>query len=138
MIDFIGSATREEAPQVAAAAASWAKNFIGCGEAGIRGFESSRLTPYFHLLATHAPTMVAEVGGLSKFSGEKLEALNDAFKCGHLRQTNSNDIKVSIITQKRREIALRDQNLRRKKQKANRPPKLGCQVDSKLEDFFCI
>ena len=136
MIEFIGSASREEAPQVAAAASSWAQNFLACGEAGIRGFESTRLTPYFHLIATHAPYMVAEIGGLSRFSGEKLEALNDSFKRGHMRQTNSQDMKASIITQKRREVALRDENLRRQKQKANRLPKLGCQVNLKVTECF--
>ena len=116
---------------MATAAALWAQNFIRCGAAGIQGFEATRLTPYFHIMATHAPFLVSEIGGLSRFSGEKLEALNDAFKRGHVRQTNSRDVKSSIVTQKRREIAIRAENIRRHSRKANHEPKLGCQVNKK-------
>ena len=76
--------------------------------------------------------MVGDVGGLSRFSGEKLEAINDAFKRGHMRQTNSNDIKASVLTQKRREVALRAEALRRQKLTASRPIKLSCQVSLKV------
>ena len=127
LLNYIGKGKREEASQIAAAASTWAQNFIRCGNAGLRGFESTRLTPYFHLVATHAASLVGEIGGLDRFSGEKLEKLNDMFKRSHMRLTNWNDIKASIMTHKRREIAFRAESIRKQIQDASREPKHGCQ-----------
>ena len=72
--------------------------------------------------------MVGDIGGLDRFSGEKLEKLNDQFKRVHMRQTNSNDIKASILTQKRREIAARAECIRKHNSLASHEPKQSCQV----------
>ena len=79
----------------------------------MRGFEGTQLTPYFHLIATHAASMVRDIGGLDHFSGEKLDKPNDHLKRVHMRQTNSNHIKAPILTQKRREVAARAQSIRK-------------------------
>ena len=77
----------------------------------MRGFEGMRLIPNSHLIATHAASMVRDIGGLDHFSGEKLDKLNDQLKRVHMRQTNSNHIKASILTQKKREVAARAQSI---------------------------
>ena len=70
--------------------------------------------------------MVARIGGLSRFNGEALEKANDHFKQGHLRQTNMRDLKVSLQVQLRRQVALRNQALRRKERNSVKEPKQGC------------
>ena len=46
---------------------------------------------------------------------------------GHLRQTNGKDMLTSIIVQKRREVALRNESERRQRKSHEREPKQGCQ-----------
>ena len=82
-----------------------------------------------------AASMVGDIGGLDRFSGEKLEKLNDMFKRSYMRQTNCNDIKASILTQKRREIAFRAESLRKQILQASREPKQGCQVEFAKGNF---
>ena len=132
---MVGTAQRGDAPSVKTSALEWGKAFLSCGEAGIRGFQPKHLTPYCHFLMTHSPAYVAEFGGLRKFSGEKLEHLNDEFKKSHLRQTNCKDVCVTLRIQKRRELALRNQAIRKMNKNAQTPVKMGCQVS--LNKQYC-
>ena len=77
---MIAKGRREDAPWIKDAASRWADCFKACGDAGMRGFQPRNLTPYAHMLKDHAPYMIADVGGLGRFGGEKLEKVNDDFK----------------------------------------------------------
>ena len=125
---YIGEGPREEAPQIAEAARQWARNWVACGDAGLIGFQRKYLTPYFHVVSVHGPKMVEQVGGLSKLSGQALEKLNDHFKRGHLRQTNFRDLTSSVQVERRRQIAVRNQEIHRYRKNAAKIPKATCQA----------
>ena len=129
LLSFIKDGSRSDANAIEAAGRRWLRTIASCGAAGIRGFSKDRLTPYVHLVGTHAGNLVRQVGGLRKFSGEKLEALNDSVKQGHLRQTNGRDLHASIRIQKRREIALRVEAIPRHERASQKTPKATCQVN---------
>ena len=76
----MSKAGKEDAAKVADAAAMWGRNFLACGTAGLRGFMPKNLTPYAHIVKDHVPHMISKLGGLGRFSGERLEKLNDEFK----------------------------------------------------------
>ena len=80
LLRLIAKGKKEDADEVQAAATSWGSNFLACGEVGLRGFQPPNFTPYAHLIKDHAPHMVRQLGGLGRFSGERLEKLNDEFK----------------------------------------------------------
>ena len=105
----------------------WGRLFLACGQAGLRGFSPKHLTPYSHKLITHSGYMFSLVGPLERFSGEALEHLNDDMKKGHMRQTNCQNIEVSLMVQKRRELALKNYAVRRKERDNRRTPKHSCQ-----------
>ena len=105
----------------------WGKAFLACGRAGLRGFSQQNFTPYSHKILTHAGHMVTLVGGLERFSGEQLEKLNDEMKKGHLRRSNCQNIDISLMVQKRREIALMHFDLKKKSRDEGRIPKHSCQ-----------
>jgi len=77
LLEFIGKGTKEDAQQISSMAADWAQQFLELGRRGLSGFTSDKLTPYFHLIASHSGPLVAQLGGLDRFAGEKLEHLND-------------------------------------------------------------
>ena len=126
LLSALRNGSKADAEAIKAAGSQWLRNVVACGDAGLRGFEKDRITPYGHLIGTHGYEFVKQLGPMGKFSGEKLEALNDSFKMGHLRQTNGRDLHASILVQKRKEIAMRREAERRQKQNAQKVPKLGC------------
>ena len=105
----------------------WGKAFLACGRAGLRGFSQQNFTPYSHKILTHAGHMVTLVGGLERFSGEQLEKLNDEMKKGHLCRSNCQNIDISLMVQKRREMALMHFDLKKKSRDEGRIPKHSCQ-----------
>lgn len=127
LLSALRNGSKADAEAIKAAGSQWLRNVVACGDAGLRGFEKDRITPYGHLIGTHGYEFVKQLGPMGKFSGEKLEALNDSFKMGQLRQTNGRDLHASILVQKRKEIAMRREAERRQKQNAQKVPKLGCQ-----------
>ena len=127
LLKAIRTGKREEASTIAVAASQWLRNIVACGDAGLQGYKKERITPYVHITSTHAPEWNRQLGPLSKFGGEKLERLNDEFKRGHLRQTNGKDMHASILTQKRFEIAKRNESERRQQKILERKSKQGCQ-----------
>ena len=76
----ISKSKKEDAERIAVAAGEWGRNFLALGDTGLRGFGRANLTPYAHLVMVHAPYMVGKLGGLGRFSGERLEKLNDEVK----------------------------------------------------------
>ena len=126
---------KEQAETIKASASKWLRNVTSLGDvvtspgdAGLQGFKRQRHTPYVHITGTHGWKFVSQVGPLGKFSGEKLEALNDSFKREHFRQTNGRNLRQSILIQKRFEHAKRGQAVRMHRKHAGKAPKLGCQV----------
>ena len=63
LLDWLGEGRREEAPLVAEAARKWGRQWLACGDAGLRGFQRERLTPYCHITMVHGPKMMEDVGG---------------------------------------------------------------------------
>ena len=106
----------------------WDQQFSECSKLGMRGFSEKHITPYMHVAKTHAAHMVAELGGLSRFSGEALEHSNDEFKKNHMRQTNCKDICESLRVQKRRELARRNKEIQAMNRNTNKPVRHSCQV----------
>ena len=131
---MVGKAERDEAPVVKEKACQWGVSFLHLGRIGIRGFQPKYLTPYAHFLITHTAPMVQQIGGLDKFNGEALERLNDEFKKIFLRQTNCRDITDALLLLKRRELALRNKEIRTTEKRRNRPVKATCQVWTKCSD----
>ena len=76
---------------------------------GLRGFKSACFTPYAHSLATHVPFLVYLHGGQEQFSGQSLEKENDEMTKTYSRMTNCKDILGVLRSEKRREMARRNQ-----------------------------
>ena len=128
LLNAIRTGTSDDAESIQASATQWLGSVNSCGDAGLRGFKKDRITPYGHLISTHAGVMVQKYGGIGDLSGQKLEAINDSWKIGYLRQTNCRDIHASIHIQKQREFALRAQAEQQHLEDAHKLPKSGCQV----------
>ena len=124
---LIAYGSKEEVPRIKLLAHEWGKAFLACGRAGMRGFSRENFTPYSHKLMTHSGHMVSLLGPLERFTGEQLEHLNDDMKKGHMRQTNCQNIEVSLFVQKRRERALMNFALKKKERDEKRTPKHSCQ-----------
>ena len=128
LVDLVKHATKDEAANVQRAALDWGKAFLDLGRKGFRGFQPNNLTPYCHLIITHAAEQVARDGPLNRFSGERLERINDEIKQLHLRQTNCLYIENTIQLQKRYEMARRKKEIKIMQRNANKVQKMSCQV----------
>ena len=133
LVDLIKHSTKEEAANVQQAALDWGKAFLDLGRKGFRGFQPKNLTPYCHLVITHAAEQVARDGPLNRFSGERLERCNDEIKQLHLRQTNCKEIETSFQLQKRYEMARRKKEIKVMQRNAKKVPKMSCQVNLVME-----
>ena len=129
LIEFVGNARPEDAPAIATAGQQLGTQFLDCGKKGLRGFEEKHITPYLHYLTTHTAPMVADVGGLNAFSGERLERLNDEFKKDFMRQTNCRNVCDALRVQLRRQLAQRNKEIRTLERNANKAVKMTCQVN---------
>ena len=128
LVDLVKHATKEEAANVQQAALDWGKEFLDLGRKGFRGFQPPNLTPYCHLVITHAAEQVARDGPLNRFSGERLERCNDEIKQLHLRQTNCKEMDPTIRLQKRYEMARRKKEIKVMQRNASKVLKMSCQV----------
>ena len=111
VINYAEYCPANEADRLASMCRSWGLEFKSLGEAGLRRFSKENFTPYSHILTAHVPYVVKLRGGLEKFSGESLEKKNDDVKKTFMRMTNNYDLIGAMRTEKRREIALRNQEV---------------------------
>ena len=95
LLSFAGTCQRKDAEEVARRAHHWIRSYIEMG---------CRVTPYAHLFATHLPYSIKLFGGISRLSGELVEAANDSVKQTHLRKTNHHSPKLTLQTQLRIEL----------------------------------
>ena len=70
LLSFIKDGTQADDNAIETAGRQWLRDIASCGNAGIRGFSKDRLTPYAHLVGTHAWNLVRQIGGIQKFSGK--------------------------------------------------------------------
>ena len=120
LLSFAGTCQRNDAEEVARRANHWIRSYISMG---------CRVTPYAHLFVTHLPYSVKLFGGVSRLSGELVEAANDSVKKTHLRKTNHRSPKLTLQTQLRVELqeaqgkleAHRNPVVRKRKQMAQHP-----------------
>ena len=94
----------------------------------MRGFQAKNLTPYLHVLLTHAPEYLAEFGPMRELSGERLENENGVVRKVYLRQTNCQNICDTIIIKKLNEQALRNEAIRVFEKRKQRPVETQSQV----------
>ena len=94
-LHFVANCGREDAELVAQKANKWVCSYISMG---------CRVTPYVHLFVTHLPFSVKLFGGMSRLSGELVEAANDSIKKTHLRKTDHRSPKLTLLTQLRIEL----------------------------------
>ena len=111
VIEYAAHCPANEADKLASMCRAWGLEFKSLGDAGLRGFSAENFTPYSHILSAHVPYVVKLRGGLEKFSGESLEKKNDDVKKTFMRVTNNYDLIGTMKTEKRREIALRNQEV---------------------------
>ena len=94
-LQFAGKCERTDADQVAAQTNAFITDYVAMGFS---------ITPYLHIYHLHLPKSIALHGGQDRFSGELLEAQNDAIKKTHLRRTDRKHPKLTLQTQLRIEL----------------------------------
>ena len=95
LLSFVANCQRKDAEAVAQRANLWVRSYIEMG---------CRVTPYVHLFVTHLPYSVKLFGGMSRLSGELVEAANDSIKKTHLRKTDHRSPRLTLQTQLRIEL----------------------------------
>ena len=120
LLKLIAKGSKEDAPRVREMGTAWGRHFLDCGAAGMKGFEAKNVTPYAHFVSCHAWKWLALLGALWLLSGQSLEKLNDIYKRVYLGKTNCRDLKRSLLTMKRREVAVRNETLRTLAKKSNK------------------
>ena len=118
ILNLANDGERSDAPKLAVMTNEWVKLFLSLGQLGLKGFETSDITPYIHWMHVHVPYSLLLFGKLKRFNGELLEGKNDDVTKTHARRTNCKDIRLTLQFEKRREL----QQMMEEVEKSNLPP----------------
>ena len=102
----VAHCSSEDAQEVFNQSKSWVENFHNTPSRF--GYSSSRMTPYMHIFCHHFPYYVSMYGGVSKYSGQGMEKLNDIVKFIHHRKTSRWDGEKDALTVGKRTEILAD------------------------------
>ena len=114
ILTLAANCPKSEAEKLAGETSAFLNAFLDLGRLGLKGFSSNDVTPYVHWMHAHLPYTVSLFGGISKFSGELLEAQNDEIKKTHARRSHCKDPKLTLLMEKRRELQLMEHEIEEK------------------------
>ena len=100
--------------------------FLDLRELGLKGFETSDITPYMHWMTVHLPYSKKLFGPLGQLNGEFLEKNNNEVKNTHQRRSHCKDPQQTLLMEKRREEQLMNaavDKLKRAPRKISEGPK---------------
>ena len=115
-LNFAGKCRREDATEVAKKAREWMLLYVGMGY---------KPTPYMHDFHLHLAKSVELHGAQDRFSGEGVELANNSLKQTHHRRTDRRNPRLTLQTQLRIELQIRNAEIVRLAENERRKRKAG-------------